>query len=88
LVWCHQISLSKISETKDIDRFYDFVFEDFDEFFVFIGYFLLILNLCDDLIFLTDCRDYADLVTRVYKYMRIYLWTALSIKDFREILIR
>jgi len=51
----------------------DFVLEDIDKFFVFIGDFLLSLNLCDDLIFSTDCREYADLVTIAYKYMRIYL---------------
>jgi len=32
----------------------DFVLEDIDKFFVFIGDFLLSLNLCDDLIFSTD----------------------------------
>jgi len=60
--------------------------EDYDEFFVFANDFLLGFDFGNDLILLMDSyatgyRDYADLVTIVYKYMRIYLWTTLKIKN-------
>jgi len=47
--------------------------------------YLLGFDFGDDLVLLKDYRDYADWVTRVYKYMRIYLWTILRIKNLQKI---
>ena len=55
----------------------DFVFEDFEECFVFGGDFLPGFDLGDDLPLIADFADYTDLGIRVYKYMRIYLWGAI-----------
>jgi len=57
---------------------------DFDECPAFGDDFLLGLDLGDDLLMITDpfdklrtgYADYTDLAIRVYKYMRIYLYSA------------
>jgi len=54
----------------------DFHLEDFDECFVFVNDCLLGLDLGDALLLITDYADYTDLAIRVYKYMRIYLYSA------------
>jgi len=66
-----QINISLKPEYDNVIR--DFVLEDFNETFVFDDDFLLAFNFVDDLILLMDYKDYVDLATRVYKYMRIYL---------------
>jgi hypothetical protein len=54
----------------------DFLLEDFDEFLVSVDDFLLGFDLGDALLLITDYADYTDLAIRVYKYMRIYLYSA------------
>ena len=63
----------------------DFVLEDFDECFAFVNDFLLGFDLGDALLLITDpfdklrtgYADYTNLGIRLYKCMRIYLYSAV-----------
>ena len=64
------------------NRVRDFVLEDFDEFFVFVDDFLPGFDLGDALLLIADYADYTNLGIRVYKCMRIYLWSAPTVEGF------
>jgi hypothetical protein len=63
----------------------DCFLEDFDECFVFVNECLLGFDLGDALLLITDpfdklrtgYADHTDLAIRVYKCMRIYLWSTI-----------
>jgi len=68
--------LLRLSIPKFIYSFFNLLMEDFDECFVFGDDFLLGFDLGDALLMITDYADYTDLAITVYKYMRMYLYSA------------